>query len=109
MEIYEYLTMCSNNNLKDEQWAKKEHKQLNNIRNTSTNKMRISKRYRNYEEKPKEILELKNIIIELKNSLGKLLFIKGRLDQQKNQCELKDRRVIWNYQVRGSKGIQSSL
>lgn len=34
MEIYEYLTMSSNNNLKGEQWIKREHRHLKDTRNT---------------------------------------------------------------------------
>lgn len=34
MEVYEYLTMSSNNNLKGEQWIKREHRHLKDTRNT---------------------------------------------------------------------------
>lgn len=95
MDIYEYLMMCLNNNLEGEQWAKREHKLLNDIRNTMHKKKReYQKRNWNYEEEPKEILELKNIVTALKNSLGIISFINSKLDKQKNQRTRKQTRNL---------------
>lgn len=77
---------------------KREHRKLNNIRKIVHEETRIATK-RNSEKELSVILELKNTITTMKNSLGNF---NCKLDKAEERiCELKQ--VIWNYQVRGTK------